>query len=1597
MILSKASFASITRPGHSRLQPIHPKILNMRTNLTNHPGSNNSRIVAALCAAFALSFCTYAQGQTLTRWIGAYNGNWATASLWSAGLPNATSGVAVIDSTSSTPGIQIVSTGSCGQLRVVSPPAAAYVTSSNNTSGKPLSLTPTGAGLDYIGLDMSNATVNLSFTSGATKFLIVALGSSQYWNVNGSSLNGDLTIGAIGSVTRVSMGPWTLFANVGSGRTIDATGGLFYGTGGILIKTGAGEMKLGQANTYTGATTVQAGTLTFSTIANIGTASSNLGGPTTVSNGTIAIGSDATGATLKYTGSGHSSDRAISLAGTMGGATLDASGTGALNLSGTAAIATGAGSKTLTLTGTNTGANTLAGIVQDNSPANKTSLAKSGAGEWILSGNNSYTGDTTVTTGTLSITTPFLAASSAVRLTTGAVMDLNFSGSNSIAELYIDGSPQGPGTYNSGHLALGSFFTGGGSLTVSSPGIPPVITSLNPANGASGVGLAANLVLTFDKSVQKGTGNIVIKQISDNSTVETFDVATSGQVTVNGAQVIIDPSSNLAYNTGYYVEIASGAIQDTSSANFAGFSGGSTWNFTTELAPAIATLSPLDDATGVVVTGNLVITFNKNVTKGTGNIVIKDSGDNVVETIAVTSTNVTVNGAQVTINPVNNLAYAAGYYVQIDSGAFTDSLGGNYAGIADTTTWSFTTESAPVIATLNPLDNSTGVVITSNLVLTFDKVVTKGTGNIVIRKTSENSEVDGIDVTSGQVTVSGAVVTINPVNNLDYATGYYVQIDSTAFVGFGGIADTTTWNFTTESAPVIATLNPLDNSTGVVITSNLVLTFDKVVTKRTGNIVIRKTSDNSDFEVIDVTSTKVTVSGAVVTINPVNNLDYATGYYVQIDSTAFVGFAGIADTATWNFTTESAPVIAGLSPADDATAVPTTTNLVITFDKTAFKGTGNIVIRKTSDDSVFETIDATSGQVTASGTQVTINPDGVFALGTGYYALIDAGAIVGFAGIADTTRWNFITTGEAPAIVRLWPPDGATSVETDPNLALTFDKEVGKGTGNIVIRKSSDNSVFETIAVTDAKVTISGARVTINPAGTLDYATGYYVEIDNGAIAGFTGIAGNSAWNFTTWQNLGQTYRRWSGSSSAAWATAANWTGADVPNTASEGADIDGDNGGQTEMQWPAADQTIGQLRIVAPATTTRLYGVYGTNSTRYLTLTPTSFGGIGLDMSQATVDFGITLWNSTRRMIVRLGSDQQWNVTSTSPSGGNLNLLYSQQDPAPQPVDLQGYALTANVGSGRMINATYGIFQGTGGSIIKTGAGTLILGQANTYTGTTAVNGGTLLVNRPGSLAAGTVTVASSATFGGTGTAGGAVTFGPGAKASLTVTSSGGANNTTPMTITGVMTYNATVIHLNLPAGLPNGTYDLATSSATPIQNGAFPTPVVDSGSYQSGSSGQITLDTTNNKLVLTVAEGAGTGTYGSWIGTYFGSETDPAIIGANADPDGDGVPNGIEFLTGSVPNDPSSHNAPSITRNGSGNLVVTFQRADAANIYDVFVQYGSDLQTWSDIPVPKTATAGPPVTVVENGTAPDDITVIVPGPPATAKFARVRIDLTP
>ena len=126
--------------------------------------------------------------------------------------------------------------------------------------------------------------------------------------------------------------------------------------------------------------------------------------------------------------------------------------------------------------------------------------------------------------------------------------------------------------------------------------------------------------------------------------------------------------------------------------------------------------------------------------------------------------------------------------------------------------------------------------------------------------------------------------------------------------------------------------------------------------------------------------------------------------------------------------------------------------------------------------------------------------------------------------------------------------------------------------------------------------------------------------------------------------------------------------------------------------------------------------------------------------------------------------------------SGGGSNALAGT---GARALTLGGASTAANTISSILTN-------GTGGSdllsLVKADAGTWVLGGANTYTGTTAVLAGTLLVNGNQSAATGAISVASTATLGGSGTMGGNVAFGSGALFAF--------NAAAPLTVSGSVTF---------------------------------------------------------------------------------------------------------------------------------------------------------------------------------------------------------------
>ncbi|MCW1923864.1 autotransporter-associated beta strand repeat-containing protein [Luteolibacter arcticus] len=185
---------------------------------------------------------------------------------------------------------------------------------------------------------------------------------------------------------------------VNTALSTNATTFLKGGSGTLVIK-GTGNSEIGYS-----AVTATGGTLAATKLANIGSNSSIGRASAASATGLFTLDGGATLA-LVDGGSSSSTDRPLQIGRTAaGGAGIIAnnatSNTLEFSNSGDITYGTTNLTRSLTLGGSNTGANTFAPVIGDNGTG-VVSFSKAGAGTWALTGINTYTGPTTINAGTL--------------------------------------------------------------------------------------------------------------------------------------------------------------------------------------------------------------------------------------------------------------------------------------------------------------------------------------------------------------------------------------------------------------------------------------------------------------------------------------------------------------------------------------------------------------------------------------------------------------------------------------------------------------------------------------------------------------------------------------------------------------------------------------------------------------------------------------------------------------------------------------------------------------------------------------------------------------------------------------------------------------------------------------------------------------------------------------------------------------------------------------------------------------------------------------------------------------------------------------------
>ncbi len=660
-------------------------------------------------------------------------------------------------------------------------------------------------------------------------------------------------------------------------------------------------------------------------------------------------------------------------------------------------------------------------------------------------------------------------------------------------------------------------------------------TSSNPIpdNSVRKIHLSDNVIYL---STGNGIGAIpLIETLESNTQVGTdnqFTGADTNSLTISSITQELDQSE-------YFVVVTKGDCEETSDI--------ATLIISEPLAPLeISNSYPSATRDAKIDFAHFRFFFGEAVEMGTGTLTIYKASDNAVFQ-SFDATDFSLSNSDRTVSVALSQDYELGvaYYVQYPQG-FIRNVAGTKAltAVDDNTSFTFNGEiiQPSIIQSFFPATGSNTYVADSgdDFVLYTSESVSPARdllGTVRVYKASNNElvktfELDGendrdLDYPDDDTEIRFEFDT----DELEAGTEYYVLIDDGFIVSYEnehfhqGISDPNTWRFTTLAVPTTPTListTPADDATDVAVSTNIELTYSENVQANpdaVNNVVLYDASNNV---VQTFAANTLNFSGSKVTINPTNDLNYNTSYYLLIDNEAFVSNNGvktgaITDPATISFTTgnqpNTAPVASNVVFSGNLEA---NKQLTATYDYTdadTDTESGSTLQWFVADDVTGANRTAISG-ATASTFTLTSSEVGKFIT---FGVTPNDGTDVGTRVLAAYD--GPVVAAVIPTLISTSPADGAVDVAKDGNLSFVLSESVTKGTGNITLTPVTGTATV--IDVTSNEVAVSGTNVTVNPASDLLEGQFYTVTFDATAFVdtdgnNSAGLTSQTTWNFTT-------------------------------------------------------------------------------------------------------------------------------------------------------------------------------------------------------------------------------------------------------------------------------------------------------------------------------------------------------------------------------------------------------------------------------------------------------------------------------------------------
>lgn len=391
-----------------------------------------------------------------------------------------------------------------------------------------------------------------------------------------------------------------------------------------------------------------------------------------------------------------------------------------------------------------------------------------------------------------------------------------------------------------------------------------------------------DLKLTFQENIKIGKGSFTLSDGINKVIIPVND----SQVSVSN-NVLTIHTQNLNPEKTYTLLAPKGIVTDMVGNKFKGITTKTPFKFDTHdsTAPLLVSTSPSDDSTNVAVSESIVLTFNEDVTPGSGNFVIGNGTD--TRSIPVNNSQITISGKTVTIKQTTDLLPNTNYSVKFASGVIADKVGNLFSGVNDDTTLNFKTVDSSDVSLLysgtsfteaSVNDGSIDTVIT--LTLSGDKFAgatnTPLSGvSITNIPTGLTAVITKISDTVATLSLTGKATAHSNVNDIHNLT---VSLSDASFTNAKAITVTgaTTNNFTIDFADQL--VQSVDTvAPTVILTSNV----DNITSDETAIISAIFSEQPKGFAIDDFVST----NGRFSNFSVIDNTHYTVVFTPNVSNT----------------------------------------------------------------------------------------------------------------------------------------------------------------------------------------------------------------------------------------------------------------------------------------------------------------------------------------------------------------------------------------------------------------------------------------------------------------------------------------------------------------------------------------------------------------------------------------------------------------------------------------------------------------------------------------------------------------------------------------